>query len=165
MIRRISRAAGAGTAFLLLAASALAADLTEWSQQKEAGRKAYESGSYSEAERLGREALGLAQRAYAVGSSEVAGCLNDLAVAETAIGKFADAEGHYRQALEIWEKTPGHEGAEARILSNLSILLTSQAQYGEAEALALRSLEIQGHRSRNFSSPRCSDTGKVIGGG
>src|SRR5450631_314873 len=113
-MRSIYRDGGAGTLFLLLSAIAVGANTPEWNQQKQAGRKAYEQGRYVEAEALGRQALDLVQRTYSAESPEVAGCLNDLAVAYSALGKYGAAEDLYRKSLQIWEKSPGSEADQAR---------------------------------------------------
>jgi len=138
----IFRAAGLGSALFLLSALASGANSAEWGQQKEAGRKAFEQGRYSAAEELALDALRLVEIAYPSDSPEVAGCLNDLGVAESALGRFNEAENLYRRALLIWEKIPGREASAARILSNLSQLLVSEGRYSEAEAMGRRALEI-----------------------
>src|SRR5271170_2822164 len=165
-MRRISFYAGTGTAFVLLAALAWGADPTDWSRQKEAGRKAFEQGHYVEAEAFEREALGMLQHADAADSHDLAGCLNDLGLTYSALGKFSEAEGLYRQALQIWQTSPGYEVVEARILSNLSNLMVSEARFSEAEELALRSIEIHerllgpGHIE---TAPALTNLGQVYG--
>src|SRR5579872_1582133 len=100
------RAVWLGVALVLLSGFVLRANPAEWNRQKEAGRKAFEQGRYSEAEALGREALRLVQLTYPAESPEVAGCLNDLGVADSALGKFNEAEELYRRAVQIWKKNP-----------------------------------------------------------
>src|ERR1700676_4035079 len=113
---------------VLLSVLVVKAESQEWHIKKEAGGKAFEQGRYSEAEALGRAALAMVRRTYSEDRPEVAGCLNDLAVASTALGKYRDAEDLYRKALIIWEKNPGNEPSQARVLSNLSVLLRSEAR-------------------------------------
>ena len=79
-----------GTAFLLLGCTGVwQRDVTEWNLRKEAGRKAFAGGRYAEAETLGRGRSGWSQRAHSADSPELAGCLNDLALAYSALGNPA----------------------------------------------------------------------------
>jgi tetratricopeptide (TPR) repeat protein len=66
------------------------------------------------------------------------------------IGNYAEAESYLRKALQIKEKTFGHEHPEiARILSRLAATYVARNCYVEAEALYQWSLEIE----NNYGNP------------
>jgi tetratricopeptide (TPR) repeat protein len=69
--------------------------------------------------------------------------LNNLAVVVEAQGRYEEAEGLYRQALEITRATLG-EGhpAYATRLGNLAVVVEAQGRYEEAEGLYRQALEI-----------------------
>src|SRR5215472_3860822 len=115
---------------------------TDWNALREAGKKAFDEGRYAESIAFHREALEAAEERFSAGGVEVAVCLNDLAGADTALGKFDEAESLYRRALEIWNRTPNSAALQARVLGNLGVLLRSRGRYAEAETITRQSLEI-----------------------
>jgi len=56
--------------------------------------------------------------------------------------RYAEAEQHYRKALELWQQKPGSEASVALTLNNLGILLRREARYSEAETVDLQALKM-----------------------
>jgi CHAT domain-containing protein/Tfp pilus assembly protein PilF len=104
----------------------------------------YEAGNYpaalEEAKKLEagvRARLGAADANYRI-------AIHDLARAYEAMGKYAEAEQHYKQALAIEEKLfgPGNRKL-VWIINNLAIVNMRQGKDAEAEELYKRALAIQ----------------------
>ena len=76
-------------------------------------------------------------------SDEFATRLNNLAGVVQAQGRYAEAEGFYREALEIGAQTigTGHPNYAIR-LNNLAGVVEAQGRYAEAEGLYREALEI-----------------------
>ncbi len=106
-----------------------------------ARQSAWRAGEYPAAFRFGEDLLDAAR---ATGSQEqlaIAG--NEHAITLQALGRHPEAEGLYRQALDIDRATIG-EGhpAHAIHLNNLAAVIESQGRYPEAEGLFRQALEI-----------------------
>src|SRR5579864_8311520 len=97
----------------------------------DASKKAFNEGRYAAAETSGRQALEMAERDD---QSQIALCLNNLAAAESAEGKYREAEQLNRRALRLWQNTPNQEIQAAVTLGNLGVALGSEANFAEAEA-------------------------------
>ena len=72
------------------------------------------------------------------------GLLNDWAGCEKAVGRYADAEGHWRSLLTLRQRRYGPEHPEvAQSLNNLALVLESQGKYAEAETLHQKALALR----------------------
>jgi len=111
-------------------------------QSQEAGKKAFDLGRYQQAESDFRESVSALEAAASPDAPQLAAARQNIATVYFAQGRLADAEKLYRQAMSVWEATPGRELSIATILTNLSSLLRASARYQEAEDYAQRSLKI-----------------------
>ena len=69
--------------------------------------------------------------------------MNDLALLYNQLGRYAEAEGLFRQLVEISPRVYGPEGTETLIVrGNLAISLAAQKKWEEAENLLLPTIEI-----------------------
>jgi hypothetical protein len=95
-------------------------------------------------------ALGLLERSVALRRQtrtddplELAAGLNNLALRYAALGRLADAEHAYREALEIKEaRLAANDSNVAITLSNLAILLWRRKDFVQGEKLCIRAAEI-----------------------
>jgi tetratricopeptide (TPR) repeat protein len=102
---------------------------------------AWRAGDYPAAFRLGEDLL---KTARASGSQiELPAALNEHALTLHAQGRYPEAEGLYRQALEITRATIGEAHITyATYLNNLAGVVQAQGRYPEAEDLFRQALEI-----------------------
>ncbi len=83
-------------------------------------------------------------------------CYNNLATAQSALGKMEEAEANYRHSLEIWEKQKTRNPDLAEGYHNFAIFLQSQGRARESadfnrKALDVyRELGLKGSRYANF---------------
>ena len=102
-----------------------------------------DSGCYTEAEPLYRQALAIRETVLGPEHCDVAGGLNNLAMLLRATGRYAQAEPVYRRALAIYEAALGAQHPDvAASLNNLAVLLRATGRYAEAEPLYRRALAI-----------------------
>lgn len=91
-------------------------------------------------EPLLRELLDLARRSFGARSAETVAILNHIGLHRTALGRLADAEQTFREALAIGEAVGG--AALENALANLALNLREQGRMTEAEAQARRLLAV-----------------------
>ncbi|MCP2727639.1 CHAT domain-containing protein [Limnofasciculus baicalensis] len=104
----------------------------------------YESGKYTQAGILARQALELARSSYGNEHPDVFTSLNNLAVFYQAQGRYKEAEGFYEEALKLSQYLLGDENAiVAKSLNNLGSLCHAQGRYREAEALLEQALNMR----------------------
>ena len=109
-----------------------------------AGRLAYETAHYIEAQLLLGKALAIREKSLAPEHPDVAQSLNNLAALYDSQGQYAQAELLYQRALKISEKSLGPEHpAVANSLNNLAEIYRAQGQYAQAEPLHQRALKIR----------------------
>ena len=102
---------------------------------------AWRSGDYPAALRLGENMLTLARSGSSM--SQLSLALNEHALTLKDLGRHPEAEGLYRQALDIYRATIGEAHPDyAACLSNFAIVVKEQGRYTEAEGLYRKSLEI-----------------------
>ena len=100
-------------------------------------------GNLHEAERLGREALGMLGRLGLADGSEAAQVKGNLAVVLKELGKIAEAERFYRDVLAVQRRVEGERSeAVAATLNNLGVLLGQQGDWAGAEPLHREALDI-----------------------
>jgi tetratricopeptide (TPR) repeat protein len=129
----------ANVAVLLMTASAQSTE-QQWRTAFDAATTHIAKGDFSAAEKVLKSALGLAS-SFGLRSSQVAMTLNSQAIVHQHLGRPLDAEQYYRQAITIYESTPGAEGlALARVGNNLSRLYLDNGRETEAEKLLRRTL-------------------------
>ncbi|MCC6782570.1 MAG: serine/threonine protein kinase [Planctomycetes bacterium] len=87
-------------------------------------------GRLDEAEKLATEALG-----FAVDARDRIDALGTLATTCTARARFAEAEGHLREAIELADHTPDCETVQTTNRIQLGDLLERQSRYEEAEEI------------------------------
>jgi serine/threonine-protein kinase len=102
----------------------------------------YATSDFADGERIARELLDLRRATHPEASVEYAAALTDLASFVKNQGRYDEAEGILRDALEI-DRSVGTPGSVAIDLNNLGALLTSQARYEEAIASLEESLAIR----------------------
>ncbi len=94
------------------------------------GRLARAFGRLDDAERLYAVTIQLAERHFGADTVEVAGLLNDLAVAHKYAGRFDEAEALYRRALPIIEVATGIHVDVATIWHNLGGIEHARGRFG-----------------------------------
>ena len=94
----------------------------------------YQQGQYSEAVRVAREALKVAEETFGFDHPDVAKSLNNLAEACRVQGKYTEAEPLYKRSLEITEKTLGPDHPQvATVLENMAELYKKiKSTYGDS---------------------------------
>lgn len=113
------------------------------------------AGDYTAAEMLGQQLLDVAQAGK--DQRQISTALNSRALTLQALGRFAEAEELFRQALEIDKATIGTSHREyARGLNNLAGMLKAQDRYAEAESLYRQALKVAeatiGVSSRDYAA-------------
>ncbi len=107
-------------------------------------------GRYADARRLAAEALSRARQILGPDSPELAWYLDQLALADTELGRTGESEALYREAEALYEEAialleraqePGHP-LFAKNLGDLARLLIRSRRYAEAEELYRRALEV-----------------------
>src|SRR5436309_747087 len=107
-------------------------------------RLSFTRGRYSEAERLYRRGLALAEKTFAPGALELGTLLNGLAVVHKYQARFAEAGRLYRRALAILEKALGPDHPDvATLYHNLGGLEHARGRYARGEPFARRSVAIR----------------------
>jgi tetratricopeptide (TPR) repeat protein len=88
---------------------------------------------------------------------------NNLATPYHQLGRYADAEAHYKRALAIWEKSPGPDHPDVgTALFNLGSAYRLQSKFADAEISYRRGVEITIQRSgRGNDAIGQALTGKV----
>ena len=136
----------------------LACSSQGWEDYMEAGYEALQSGRFVEAEEMFLVAVRHAE-AFGVDDIRRATTLDNLADVYRAQQRDDEAEGLYRQALEIRSQILGPQHQRVAVgLDNLARFYTDQGSYATAEPLYWRALEILRSESRTWPSRRCDDT-------
>lgn len=110
----------------------------------------HDRGHLEEAEHFYRRALAVE---FAEGSADadfrartlagLGSLLGERAAAAAGLGRTRDAEGLYREALEIWETLqPGSDALVAESLANLALLHRARGEHEKARALLERALPL-----------------------
>src|SRR5262249_60890257 len=111
--------------------------LTAWCALGQTVSNLYRQGRYSEAIDLLTAELKQLE-AQEDKSRSVASILNNLALTESKIARFASAEAHFLRAIAIWEQD-GRAPLELAIgMSNLGGLRARQGRYAESVGLHQR---------------------------
>jgi tetratricopeptide (TPR) repeat protein len=99
-------------------------------------------GRYRVAERHGRKALGLSEKAYEPGHQTIATSQSNLALVLKDLGELKEARDLLRKALESAQKSfePGHPSIALR-QSNLALVLLDLGELEEAKDLLHKALE------------------------
>ncbi|MBI2319289.1 MAG: CHAT domain-containing protein [Betaproteobacteria bacterium] len=125
--------------------SAREVDDRRWQQLADEAEAALAQGSFSAAERLGRDLLEEARRVFGEDHANMAASQSILGSALLRQGRYADAEIRFRQALSIHERrTGGDSVGTASALNNLALALERMGDFAGAEVLlrrAYRNLE------------------------
>lgn len=109
----------------------------------EAGVYLLERASYAQAEQLLSQAQAIRQQVLGPEHSEVAECLNSLAVLYRTTGRYKEAEKHYLQALHIRTQHLGLVHPKtAESFNDLALLYWYWKKYEDAEPLFLRALHV-----------------------
>ncbi len=102
-----------------------------------------QQGSFAEAERLYRKALGIREHEQGPNHPDVAVILNNLAALEVAQGRYADALPLLARALTIRQAALGNAHVlTAQSLNNLALLYAAQGDAAAAEPLYTQALAI-----------------------
>ncbi len=112
-------------------------------EQQEASRL-YHLGKYQEALDLATKVAAEAKERFGEADQNYAGVLSLMALCDVGLGRLADAEPLWRNALAIYEKALGPEDLKvATTLSNLGVMYWRAGRGAEAEPLFKRALSIQ----------------------
>jgi len=104
---------------------------------------AWRAGDHARAAGFGADLIRAAREEFGDESANLATALNEHAQTLHALGRYAEAEPLFRQALEIGAKTIGTEHPDcAAYLNNLASLLWDMGRHDEAEPLFRQALEI-----------------------
>jgi len=107
------------------------------------GEYLYGRGLYTETEPLMRRSLDIAEATFGSKHTNVASCLNNLALLLQAMNRLSEAAPLMRRALEIDEDSFGTQHPTVAIrLNNLALLLFAKKDFSEAEPLMRRALSI-----------------------
>jgi tetratricopeptide (TPR) repeat protein len=102
-----------------------------------------EEGDYPEAERVGRQALGMLQRLGETDGAVGAQLKGSLARVLQWLGKADEAEALFRETLAIQRRVEGDRGpGVAATLNNLGVLFGQRGDWAAAEPLHREALEI-----------------------
>lgn len=113
------------------------------SEAYEAGMRAYHAHDPEGAARHFERALAIARERYGGGDPRLATDLNNLAEAYRLLGRFAEAEQLYLEALELDRRRAVANPSEtATTLNNLALLYRAQHRFDEAEALYRQALAL-----------------------
>ncbi|MEJ6502685.1 MAG: tetratricopeptide repeat protein [Rhodobacterales bacterium] len=110
---------------------------------KKAREFSWRNGDYAVALEFGSKLITAAIAEFGENTQEHALALNEHALSVHAAGRFSEAEGLYRQALDIDRATIGetHPNYATR-LNNLAAVVQSQGRHDEAEGLYRQALDI-----------------------
>jgi CHAT domain-containing protein/tetratricopeptide (TPR) repeat protein len=116
-------------------------DLAAMSRQ---ARDFVRSGNYTQAVAVAQRAIAQAERQFGPNHLQVAGPLNDLAIAYNALGRHAEAEPLYKRSLAIYEKALGpNDASVATLINNLADVYGVLGRNAEAEQAYKRALAIR----------------------
>ena len=120
-----------------------AADVTTavgtWVDLLGQAKTAYAAGHYPEAERLYRATLEQLMPLEKKGPN-LAEVWNNLGAQYQVMGRFADAELSYKQALAAWPDSPLYAGGAAKTAMNLAGVYRAQGKVNDAETLYRRTI-------------------------
>ena len=99
---------------------------------------------YEESQRLYISVLKAAEKRFGRKSNQVASCLNALGILTKKLGRYDAAIKYYKAAVKLMVFLTGsHKHAQiAEFLTNLADVYRKKSEYGQAEALYRRALEI-----------------------
>jgi tetratricopeptide (TPR) repeat protein len=111
----------------------LVAAPASWQADRAQALRQHTAGNYRDAERLFRSALA-SLRVEAPDDPTIPEILNDLGADCHMLGKYAEAEQHYKDALAIWRSRPDAPAdVIGRALSNLATTYRARGLFSEAE--------------------------------
>jgi tetratricopeptide (TPR) repeat protein len=115
-----------------------------WNELNANFKALYQQGRYSEAAKVAKEALKVAEETYGSHHPNVATSLNNLAALYEAQGKYAEAEPLYKRSLEIVEEALGPDYPHvASVLENTAKCYRKMGKEDEAEKLEARAKKIR----------------------
>jgi CHAT domain-containing protein len=95
---------------------------------------------------------------YGENHPDYGGALNNLARVYTGQGKYADAEGLFKRAQAIYEKTQGADSPNVgHVLTGLAAVYGNQGRYSDAEGLLKRALATF-EKARGVHQPSVANT-------
>jgi hypothetical protein len=123
-----------------------------------AGREAFSSKNFAEAERQYRLAV---EEAGKLGpdNQKLAQAYKDLAASQEWLSKFADAEASYRKALALRDKrSPGGDEESEKILTKLANFAEMRKDYRQSADLLNRQLKIR----QQIYGPDSTEVGETL---
>jgi CHAT domain-containing protein/tetratricopeptide (TPR) repeat protein len=134
-------------------------DDREWTALADRAEDALAKGDFATAEQAAQQLLEEGLRLFGPSHGNTAASHSILGSVLFRLGRFADAEGQFRQALNIYETRSGMESLQtASALNNLALVLEKTGDYRGAELLLQRSLGIL----RKAQGPDHADTATTL---
>src|SRR6266853_1753141 len=127
---------------LLISGLRASAQDQDWARLSADARAAHQRGDFTESALLFNRVLSVQVKLLGQANPQVAATLNNLAVLYQDESLYTQAEPLYKQALAIWETTPGADAQVAGSLSNLAALYRDEHKDVEAEPLYNRALKL-----------------------
>jgi len=115
-------------------------------------------GLYDEALELLEHSEEIRRRLYPEGHADLVAILNDLASAYYYVGRYGEAEDHFRKALAMRRRLGQEPASIALALSNLAAAVKQQGRYGEAGELYREVLRIR----TDLFGPEHADVGSTL---
>jgi tetratricopeptide (TPR) repeat protein len=129
----------AALAILLISGQALA-QADRWNELTAQVNQLYASGKASDAIPLAKEAVEVAKKTFGAEHPNYGLSLNNLALAQAAIGKYSDADSEFKKSIAVLEKCQC--GELARPLTNLATMRAAQSNYSDAQTVATRAVDV-----------------------
>jgi tetratricopeptide (TPR) repeat protein len=140
---------------LLFLAAPVMAQQTLWNSYEAAGKHAYESGKFIEADKIWQLALQAAQNAGPGENKDLflATTYNDLGAVSRDLGRYAQSEELITKAIPLITKTTGDDSPTmGYALLNLANIYVTMAKPAEAEKLYLEVVAIAERRSKKLKN-------------
>jgi tetratricopeptide (TPR) repeat protein len=126
-------------AILLIGGQALA-QADRWNELTAQVTQLYASGKASDAVPLAKEAVEVAKKTFGAEHPNYGISLNNLALAQAALGQYSDADSEFKKSIAVLEKCQC--GELARPLGNLATMLSAQSKYSDAQTVATRAVDV-----------------------
>ena len=133
-------------------------DGSAWNGLSEQSFKLFQEKKFKEAMVKAKESLSLAKTAFGEKNEKTSQSYSYLARLYQATGQMADAEIHYKKAIDILDEVyPEPHYDTAKLLNHYAVFLAQQQRYLDAEKIYLRSMDI----TKKVLGPKNPEVGKL----